>query len=42
MEYIKTGKQLRGGWFDGKHWGYGDEMDAVVATGKRLGVIQSA
>lgn len=42
VEFIKTGKQLRGGWFDGKHWGYGDEMDAVVETGKRLGVIQSA
>jgi len=42
VEYIKTGKQLRGGWFDGKHWGYGDEMEIVVETGKRLGVIQSA
>jgi len=42
VEYIRTGKQLRGAWFDGKHWGYGAEMAIVVQIGQRLGVIQSA
>lgn len=41
VDYIRTGKQLRSGWFNGKHWGYGDEMVFVVDAGKRLGVIQA-
>ena len=39
VQYIKTGKQLRASWFDGKHWGYDSEMQIVVNAGVKCGVI---
>jgi hypothetical protein len=38
VRFIRSGEQLNAGFF-GSHWGYGDDMETVVETGKRLGVI---
>lgn len=38
VEFIRTGKQLRESTFQPR-WGYGDDMDTVIESGKHLGVI---
>lgn len=39
VEFIRSGKQLRENMFESR-WGYGDDMDAVITSGKDLGIIK--
>lgn len=38
VRFIRSGEQLNAGFFS-SYWGYGDDMETVIETGKRLGVI---
>lgn len=38
VRFIRSGEQLNAGFFS-SHWAYGDDMETVIETGKRLGVI---